>query len=86
MQNSSLMGLDIGLKRIGVARVNLDVKLPEALGTFANDQAFSAKLKELINEYQIDTLVVGLPRNMDGQETCSIYSSARFLRLSFKTV
>jgi len=69
MPSSSLIGLDIGLKRIGVARVSLDAKLPEALGTYENDESFFARLKELIDEYQVDSLIVGLPRNMDGQET-----------------
>ena len=65
----NLLGLDIGERRIGVARVNLIAKLPEALATLPNNTTFLERLKQLIGEYQIDGLVVGLPRNLNGQET-----------------
>jgi putative Holliday junction resolvase len=66
---NNLLGLDIGGRRIGVARVNLIARLPEPLATLTNDSTFASKLKELIDQYQIDGLVVGLPRNLSGQET-----------------
>lgn len=66
---NSVLGLDIGEKRIGVARVQLIARIPEALGALNNDEGFSGALQALIDEYQPDTLIVGLPRNLDGQET-----------------
>jgi len=65
----NLLGLDIGGSRIGIARVNMSARLPEPLGTYKNDEFFLDSLKSLIKEHQIDTLVIGLPRNMQGQET-----------------
>lgn len=52
-----------------MARASLIAKLPETLGTFENDDSFRPKLKELIDKHQIDGIIVGLPRNMQGQET-----------------
>jgi putative Holliday junction resolvase len=66
---TNLLGLDIGERRIGVARVNLVARLPQALTTLSNDDSFVSKLKDLIKQYQIDGLVVGLPRNLKGEET-----------------
>lgn len=66
---TNLLGLDIGEKRIGVARVSLPARLPQALVTLNNDTVFLDNLKTIIKEHQIDTLIVGLPRNLNGQET-----------------
>jgi len=66
---SNLLGLDIGEKRIGVARVNLIAKIPEALDGLANNSYFSANLSKIVQDYSIDFIVVGLPRSLSGQET-----------------
>lgn len=65
----NILGLDIGKKRIGVARVNMVAKLPQPIGTIANDASFLGILGDLIKTYEIDTIVVGLPRSLDGNET-----------------
>lgn len=69
MQTSNILGLDVGTVRIGVARVNSVARIPEILGFITNDHTLGSELKKLIAEYDIDTLVVGLPRNMQGLET-----------------
>ena len=69
MASNSVLGLDIGEKRIGVARVQLIARIPQALGALSNDESFSGALQAIIDEYQPDTLVIGLPRSLDGQET-----------------
>lgn len=66
---SNLLGLDIGEKRIGVARVNLIAKIPEPLEVLPNNSSFSAKLNNILVEHSIDLIVVGLPRSLNGQET-----------------
>lgn len=69
MAINSVLGLDIGEKRIGVARVSLIARIPEPLGALANDESFTKALQQLIDEYRPDTLVVGLPRSLEGNET-----------------
>lgn len=69
MPANNILALDIGTVRIGVARANLIARIPEALTTIANDENTLSALQEIIAEYEIDTLVVGLPRNMEGLET-----------------
>ena len=66
---TNALGIDVGSVRIGVARVNAIARLPEPLCVLKNDGSFQAELNKLINEYDIDLLVIGLPRNMSGQET-----------------
>lgn len=69
MSLNNLLGLDIGEKRIGVARVNLTAKIPEPLTTLINDASFTKNIANLVKEHEIDALVVGLPRNMNGEVT-----------------
>lgn len=62
------MGLDLGERRIGVA-------VSDSLGITAqgvcvikkkDDSSWLKQLDDLIQEYQITEIVIGLPRNMDG--------------------
>ena len=66
---NNALGLDIGEKRIGVARVNMIARIPEPLVALANDDTFQSKLQQIIAEYEPDALIVGLPRNLNGEET-----------------
>lgn len=77
MAINSIIGLDIGEKRIGVARAGAIARIAEPLTTLNNDHSFDERLQELLDEYQPDILVVGLPRNMSGLETSqTAYSKA----------
>ncbi len=67
--NSNVLGLDIGTKRTGVARVNLSVRLPEALGLIDMTGDINLQLQEFIDEHSIAALVVGMPLNMNSRET-----------------
>jgi len=76
---TNAIGLDIGDKRIGVARLNSVARLPEPLVTLSNDDGFVGELKKIINSESIDLIVVGLPRNMDGQETAQTKTTKQFV-------
>jgi putative Holliday junction resolvase len=67
--DQNIIALDIGEKRIGVARANKYARMPSPLVTLANDQYFNEKLNELLMQNSASELVVGLPRGLDGQET-----------------
>ncbi len=68
MQQYAALGLDVGRKRIGVAgcdRLGISV---HGITTIIRKtwQEDMAELRSLVIERNIDTLVVGLPYNMDG--------------------
>jgi putative holliday junction resolvase len=65
----TLLALDIGEKRIGVAIATLDSKLPRPLVTLINDQELINNLRSIIEGQQVEQIVAGLPRGLDGQET-----------------
>lgn len=67
---STVMAFDFGLKRIGVAVGNRLIKQAQPLTLIeaaTNVEKFTA-IGGLINEWQPDTIVVGLPLHPDGAE------------------
>ena len=65
------MGLDFGLRRIGVAVGTPFSGRAQAISSVANSEHEPdwRGLTELVNEWQPQRLVVGIPRSMDGDET-----------------
>ena len=67
--NSAVLALDVGTVRIGLAISQRSTFLINLLPTLNNDFDFVANLKKIIENNNIDTLVVGMPRNMNGEKT-----------------
>lgn len=66
----TVLGFDFGLKRIGVAVGNTLLKQAQPLtviNALTNDAKFAA-ITKVIEEWQPQTCVVGLPRHPDGAE------------------
>ena len=68
-QAASVLGLDIGTKRIGIARAVWPGGIPSPLTTLANDEDFMFELERIIQEENIVLIVAGKPRGLSGQET-----------------
>lgn len=77
-----ILGIDYGDARVGTA-------ITDALGITAqgfetivhngNDKTVLAKLDSIINEYEISTIVVGMPLNMDGSKTERVEKTEKFI-------
>lgn len=62
------LGLDVGDKTIGVAvsdPLNITAQAVEVIRRRSEDADF-ARLGELVRQYEVTGIVVGLPRNMNG--------------------
>ena len=66
---STLLALDVGAKRIGVAASDLRARLAHPLTTLEASETAAAALRELATEQHAVGVVIGLPRGLDGQET-----------------
>jgi putative Holliday junction resolvase len=64
-----ILALDVGEKRIGVARANTLARLASPLTTIRHTPAVIDDIQKLIAAEGATTLVLGLPRGLDGQET-----------------
>jgi putative Holliday junction resolvase len=65
----NFLGLDVGKARVGMAIANSVAKIANPLQTVDfNDQLIN-KIAEIIDHNQIDYIVVGLPRGLNGTDT-----------------
>lgn len=63
-----LLGIDLGDRRIGVALSDELGWTAQGLETIPHksEETVIARLKEIIEQYQVTEIVVGLPKNMNG--------------------
>jgi putative Holliday junction resolvase len=64
----NLLGVDYGAKRVGVALAVVGER-PQRLVTLANTASLLEELGVLLAAHQVETVVMGLPRNLDGDDT-----------------
>jgi len=76
---SSIVALDVGDARIGVAIADSTVRFPRPLITLANDESFVPKLQDIITGEQVEHLVIGTPRDINGNETEQTRRTAAFV-------
>jgi putative holliday junction resolvase len=71
LTNQTILALDVGSKRIGSAIAGTVARLPRPYGDFSNDgpEAVSKALQAVIDAESVDAIVVGVPRNLQGEET-----------------
>lgn len=77
-----ILGLDVGDRTIGVAVSDEFGWTAQGLKIIrrTDDDADLAELREIIQEYEIEEIVVGLPKNMDGSigprgEICKAFAA-----------
>lgn len=81
-----VIGLDIGTRRIGVARGDVTVGIATPLAAIGNDDETFEQLKKIISQENTQTIVVGLPRNSRGEETAQSEISRQFADQLKRTV
>lgn len=72
------LGVDVGTVRIGVARGASDVAIAMPLVTVEADSGAIDHIVQLASEYQVQTVVVGLPRSQSGELSAQTAISRQF--------
>ena len=67
--HGTVMALDVGAARIGVATASTIARLSSPHGIVANDEHVWQTLTALCDQLDVVQLVVGRPRGLNGQET-----------------
>jgi putative holliday junction resolvase len=78
--NSSVLALDVGGQRIGVALANAVARIAHPHTTLQNGPAIIAAIQQIIADEDVQVLVVGLPRGLDGQRTAQTQAVEAFVR------
>ena len=69
MSNQSLVCLDVGERRIGVAVADTAVRIAVAFDTIAVDGEELNRIAEIVIREGAKTIIVGYPRNQQGETT-----------------
>ncbi len=80
--NMRKLGIDYGDSRVGIAitdALNITVQGLETIHHNGNDKIVLNRLEELLNEYEIDTFVIGMPINMNGTKTIRVEVTEKFI-------
>ncbi|MEI7682713.1 MAG: Holliday junction resolvase RuvX [Candidatus Saccharibacteria bacterium] len=67
--NARIVALDVGKKRIGVASANVIARLASPLTTLDVSDNIIEDIKQLLARETAQALVIGLPRNLQGEDT-----------------
>jgi putative holliday junction resolvase len=78
ISKETLLGLDVGERRIGVAIGDSIGRLASPVQTIDVDGLELVQLQRIMFEHDVTGLVVGLPRNMSGEETQQTASIRQF--------
>lgn len=76
------LGIDYGDARVGIAitdGLNITVQGLETINHNNNDKIVLKRLEEIMNEYEIDTFVIGMPINMNGTKTERVEVTEKFI-------
>ena len=65
----SVMALDVGNRRIGVALAHSTARLAQPLLTLERSDTVFSDIQKLITEHDVNRIAVGLPRSLDGNIT-----------------
>ena len=76
------LGIDYGETRTGFAitdSLNITVQGLETVVNDGNDKILLKKIDELLENYEIDTIVVGMPYNMNGTKSKRVELTEKFI-------
>ena len=82
MNKMRKLGIDYGDARVGLAitdELGITVQGLETIHHKGNDKIVLKRLEEIFNKFQIDTIVVGLPINMDGTKSERVEVTEKFI-------
>jgi putative Holliday junction resolvase len=78
-----LMGIDYGVKRIGIAISNPErtMSVPLTVIEVKPDSSHLKAVEKIANDYKVEEIIIGMPYNMDGTEGDSSKKAMAFSEL-----
>ena len=76
------LGIDYGDARVGIAitdELGITAQGLETIHYNGNDKLVLKRLEEIFKVYNVDTIVIGLPINMDGTKTERVEKTEKFI-------
>ncbi len=82
MINMRILGIDYGDSRVGIAitdELGITAQGLETIHHNGNDKVVLRRIDELLQLYHIDTMVIGMPINMNGSRTQRVEVTNKFI-------
>ena len=76
------LGIDYGDARVGIAitdPLNITVQGLETIKRNNSDKIVLKRLQEILEQYEVDTIVVGMPINLKGEKTVRAEVTEKFV-------
>ena len=80
--NMRKLGIDYGDARVGIAitdALNITVQGLETIYSNGSDKIILKRLDEILEKYEVDTFVVGMPLNMNGTKSERAEKTEKFI-------
>jgi putative Holliday junction resolvase len=79
-RRATILAIDYGRARIGLAIADAEVRMPQPIGTLEriNRNEDMRRLRELAREHNVKQVVVGLPLRLDGTQSEMAEEASRF--------
>ena len=77
-----ILGIDYGDVRTGIAisdPLGITAQGLETIDYKGNDKVLLRRLDEIFNEYEVDTIVIGMPYNMNGSSSFRVEKTEKFI-------
>ena len=77
-----ILGIDYGEARVGLAitdPLGITAQGLETIEFKGNDKILLKKLDEIFAQYEVDTIVVGMPYNMNGSSSFRVEATEKFI-------
>ena len=82
MNNMRILGIDYGNARVGLAvsdALGITAQGLETIHYNGNDKVVLKRLQEVVDEYDIKTIVIGMPYNMNGTSSERVEITKKFI-------
>ena len=76
------LGIDYGDARVGLAisdPLNITAQGLETINRNGSDKIVLRRLDEILEQYEVDTIVVGMPYNLKGEKTVRAEATEQFI-------
>ena len=80
--NMRVLGIDYGDSRCGIAisdALNITAQGLETINCNGSDKVILKRLDEIFEQYEVDTIVIGMPYNMNGTKTDRAAKTEEFI-------
>lgn len=77
-----ILGIDYGDSRVGIAitdELEITAQGLETIHYAGNDKMLLKRLDEIINEYNVSTIAIGMPLNLNGEKTVRAEVTEKFI-------